>query len=111
LLIAGSGNDTLIGGTGSATLTGGTGADLFAVINGHAGGAVTITDFAASDLVLLGGYDTLAGGVADSDTQATEALKNATHAGGNTTIALADGTTITFIATTTAQLQEHVFSG
>jgi hypothetical protein len=38
------------------------------------------------------------------------ALQNVTEMGGNATIALADGTTITFVDTTAAQLQGHVFS-
>jgi hypothetical protein len=53
----------------------------------------------------------LAGGAAGSDAQAMLALRNAVQAGGNTTIALADGTTITFVDTAIAQLQGHVFSG
>jgi hypothetical protein len=37
-------------------------------------------------------------------------LADATTAGGDTTIALADGTHITFVDATAAQLQGHVFS-
>jgi hypothetical protein len=38
------------------------------------------------------------------------ALTNAREVGGNTTIALADGTHITFVDIATAQLQEHLRS-
>jgi hypothetical protein len=38
------------------------------------------------------------------------ALASATEAGENTTIALTDGTHITFVDATTAQLQGHLFS-
>ena len=121
-LVAGSGDDLLIAGdntgslggagsvVGGATLAGGSGHDLFLFARTLADGADVITNFSASDDVYLGSYDTLAGGTAGSDTQAMHALQNVTEMGGNATIALADGTTITFVDTTAAQLQGHVFS-
>jgi Ca2+-binding RTX toxin-like protein len=121
-LVAGSGDDVLIAGdntgslggggsvVGGATLAGGSGHDLFLFASTLSDGADVITNFTASDDVFLGGYDALAGGMAGSDTQAMHALQNVTQMGGNATIALADGTTITFVDITTAQLQGHLFS-
>jgi hypothetical protein len=121
-LIAGSGNDELIGGlntgsqggagsvVGGSTLQGSSGHDLFDFVKGLSSGADVVTNFTASDTVFLAGYDTLAGGAAGSNTQGNLALANATVTGGNTTIGLADGTKITFVGTTTAQLTGHLFS-
>jgi len=69
-----------------------------------AGGAVVI-NFSSADTVFLSGYNAAAGG-----NQASMALTNATTTGGDTTIALADGTHITFVDATTAQLQGHLSS-
>jgi len=121
-LIAGAGNDELVGGfntgsiggagsvVGGSTLAGGAGHDIFSFVNGMTSGGDVVTNFTASDTVFLAGYDTLAGGSAGSNTQGNLALQNATVQGGNTTIGLADGTKITFVGTTLAQLQGHLFS-
>jgi hypothetical protein len=69
-----------------------------------AGGAVVI-NFSSVDTVFLAGYDAAAGG-----DQASIALAQATTTGSDTTIALSDGTHITFVDATTADLQGHVFS-
>ena len=68
------------------------------------GGAVVI-NFISADTIFLSGYNAAAGG-----DQASMALADATETGGNTTIALADGTHITFVDATTTQLQGHLFS-
>jgi hypothetical protein len=60
-----------------------------------------------SDTVILFGYNSVAGA---GGNQASTALADATTAGGDSTIALADGTHITFVDVTPAQLQGHVFS-
>ena len=102
VLVGGSGNDMLAGGAGSATLSGGGGANLFFVTDGHAGGALTITDFTSQDQAGLFGY----GGAA-----ASTALRGAASAGGNTTLTLSDNTQITFLGVSSAaSLQGHVFS-
>ena len=54
-LVGGAGNDVLSGGAGNDTLSGGTGDDRFVFHNGD--GLDTITDFAAGDVIDLGGYD------------------------------------------------------
>jgi Ca2+-binding RTX toxin-like protein len=89
-MIGSTGNDTFYGGAGAATMTGNGGADNFLFGNtlGHTGGVDVITDFNASDTFILAGYGANA---------AQNALNAATVAGGNTTIALADNTTITFL--------------
>jgi hypothetical protein len=117
-MVAGSGTDFLdieastgsVGGAGTVvggdTIVAGGGSDL--MFFSHAafkGGAVVINFSSLSDTVILSGYNSVAGG-----NQASMALADATTAGGDTTIALADGTHITFVDATTAQLQGHVFS-
>jgi hypothetical protein len=72
-----------------------------------AGGAVVINFSSLSDTVILSGYNSVVGAGGD---QASTALADATTTGGDTTITLADGTHITFVDATTAQLQGHVFS-
>ena len=102
LIVGGSGNDSLIAGGGSDTLTGGSGNNLFVFLDGHSGGAVTITDFSTSDLVSFLGYGSSA---------ASAALNGAVSSGGNTTLTLSDNTQITFLGVSSASvLQGHVFS-
>jgi hypothetical protein len=116
-VVGGSGADTLVGGvtdldttTGATTMTGGAGNNLFFFQHGNVNGTDIITDFAASsgNVLSMSGYDSLVGGGAQS--AATAALAGATTNNGNTSITLADGTSITFNNTTTAQLQGHIFS-
>jgi Ca2+-binding RTX toxin-like protein len=118
-LVAGSGTDFLSGGentgslggagtvTGGDTMVGGSGSDLMFFAHGSFSGGAVITQFSSLDTVLLDGYNSLSGAGGD---QAATALANATVAGGNTTIALADGTHITFVDTTAALLQAHLVS-
>jgi Ca2+-binding RTX toxin-like protein len=101
-IVSGSGNDTLLAGAGADTLGGGGGSDLFAFIDGHVGGADVIAGFTAQDTVALFGYGSGA---------AATALQNAVSSGGNTTLTLADNTTITFLGVSSvAGLTGHVFS-
>ncbi len=80
----GNGADNVVFGAGSATVTGGAGKDLFTFLNGNAGGAALIDGFkVGTDHIQLFGYDAAAPRVEAS--------------GGNTTIGLADGTTITLV--------------
>ena len=116
-LLAGSGSDLLsagantgsVGGAGTVvggdTMMAGGGTDLMLFTHGtFTGGAVAI-NFSSADTIFLSGYNAAAGG-----NQAAMALAGATEASGNTTIALTDGTHITFVDATTTQLQGHVFS-
>ena len=106
-LVAGSGNDLLSAGdaTGGDTMVGGSGADLMLFTHGTFTGTAVVINFSSADTIFLSGYNAAAGG-----NQANMALADATQAGGDTTIALADGTHITFVDATTAQLQGHLFS-
>jgi hypothetical protein len=119
-LVAGSGTDFLdagantgsVGGAGTVvggdTMVAGGGADMmFFSHAAFAGGAVVINFSSLSDTVILSGYNSVVGAGGD---QASTALADATTTGGDTTITLADGTHITFVDATTAQLQGHVFS-
>ncbi len=90
----GSGSDTLFAGTGSSTVVAGTGADVFAFVNGRAGGSETILGFKlGTDSLSLQGY---------ADGSAQQALNNATTTQGTgttpaaTTLTLSDNTKITF---------------
>lgn len=80
----GNGADNVVFGTGNATVSAGKGTDLFTFLNGHAGGADVVSNFkVGADQVQLFGYDANAAQV---------------HAGGgNTTVNLSDGTTITLL--------------
>jgi Ca2+-binding RTX toxin-like protein len=93
LLGGGSGQETFFAGSGNATVIGGTGADLYAFVNGEAGGSETIFGFDSSkgDQVTLQGY---------GPDEVRNDLKNATTSGGNTVITLSDNTSITFIGVT-----------
>ena len=86
---AGVGNDTIFAGTGNATVDGGAGADLVAIVNGRAGGAVLVNGFDAGsgDRITLQGY-------APGAVQAAVASSVAGAAG--VTVTLSDNTRITF---------------
>jgi hypothetical protein len=117
-LVAGSGNDFLFAGvntgtlpgglnatvTGGDTLTGstsGTATDTMIFTHGVWTGAAVVTNFSTNDTYLLSGYGSTAAGAA---------LAASTFNGGDTTIALADGTHITFTDATAAQLAGHLIS-
>jgi Ca2+-binding RTX toxin-like protein len=103
LAVAGSGNDTLVAGSGADTLQGGSGADLFAFVKDYINGAAndTILGFTSSDQATLFNYTA---GEAATD------LANATIAGGNTTIALSDGTHVTFVGVTDLTAHNNTFT-
>ena len=112
-ITGGSGNDFLVAGVntgslggagsvvGGSTLSGGAGTDTFIFTSGLVNGGDIIKDFNADDFVALSGYGAGA---------AATVLANATSAGGTTTLRLSDGTSISFLNTSTAQLTGHVFS-
>jgi hypothetical protein len=116
-LVAGSGNDLLSAGAntgsvgGAGTVAGGDsmmaggGPDLMLFAHGTFTGGAVVINFSSADTIFLSGYNAAAGG-----NQAAMALAGATETSGNTTIALTDGTHITFVDATTTQLQGHVFS-
>ncbi len=54
--ILGAGADTVLGGGVASTLSGGTGSDIFAFINGHAGGSEVIIGFKSTDNFAFAGY-------------------------------------------------------
>jgi Ca2+-binding RTX toxin-like protein len=87
----GSGDDTLVAGIGNQTLSGGTGVNQFIIAaNGTAGNAsITISDFGSSagNMVQLYGYGA---------NEVAQTLSTAVVAGSNTTITLADKSTVTF---------------
>jgi Ca2+-binding RTX toxin-like protein len=83
-----AGDDTLTGGVGADILTGGAGRDTF--VYGTGDGADTITDFAAGDVVKIGGY-----GSAQSVTQV----------GSNVLVTFSSTDTITFENTTVSTVQ------
>ena len=105
LLIGGAGADSLFAGTGADTFTGGGGGNEFVFYKSVVAGSAPrdmITDFNASDSVILSGYGVPA---------AATALNSATSAAGATTITLSDSTRITFLdVSSAAALQGHVFS-
>jgi hypothetical protein len=94
-IVGGSGNDTLVAGSGADTLVGNGASNLFVFF--HANGAAAPQDFIggyqSDDLVVLSGYGTAAASIAQS---------GATSSSGNTTITLADNTTITFLGVSSA---------
>ena len=110
LLWAGSGNDALVAGSGNESLVGGGGTDTFYVANSSllstiAGttitpGKDTIFLTHPGDNLALTGFDTLYGGAAGSNTAAT-AIRSTLAAGGGNAVTLKDGTTITFVGSTT----------
>jgi Ca2+-binding RTX toxin-like protein len=88
-LIAGTGADTFVAGTGAATVSAGPGSDVFAFIKGHAGGTELVQDIADPTAlrISLQGYGCEA---------AADALASQQVAAGSVTIALTDGTKVTF---------------
>lgn len=87
-LLGGAGADLIVGSAGTGTLTGGAGADQFIFSQGAAGGSFLITDFVkGADSVILSHY-----GAAE----VASAISGATVSGGATSVALSDGTRITF---------------
>jgi Ca2+-binding RTX toxin-like protein len=49
-------SDTVLGGGGASTVFGGQGFDVYAFINGHAGGTADIYGFKPTDIMVFGGY-------------------------------------------------------
>jgi Ca2+-binding RTX toxin-like protein len=76
--------DTVVGGTGNSTVLGGTGPDVYAFLDGHAGGTEAIEGIKANDILAFGGYM--------SYPIASEAVIN-----GSDTITLTDSTVITLV--------------
>ncbi len=93
LLGGGAGKETFFASQGSATVIGGTGADLYAFVNGLAGGTETVFGFntGKGDAINLQGYGA---------NEAQNDLANAVVAGGNTTLTLSDQTQVTFVGVT-----------
>ncbi|MGI4950439.1 MAG: hypothetical protein ACRYGM_01410 [Janthinobacterium lividum] len=102
----GAGQDAVFAGSGAATVVAGSGADVFAFVNGRAGGSESIIGFkAGTDKISLQGY---AGDeVARASAGAVVSAGNATTAP-STTITLSDNTRITFMGT--SSLPTNVFS-
>jgi hypothetical protein len=82
----GSGADSVLGGGGASTIEGGSGNDVFAFINGHAGGSEVIYNFTAIDNFAFAGYGYSA---TNLPTEAVGTLGDV--------ITLSDGTTITLV--------------
>jgi Ca2+-binding RTX toxin-like protein len=104
LLKGGYGNDTLFGGSASSTMIGGAGSNVYEFVAGSTSssggiGSTTILGFkqtgTVQDVVALFGY----GG-----NEVSSALASATVSGDDTTITLADGSTVTFAGTTSLNL-------
>ena len=87
LMIGGAGSDVFFAGSGAATMTGGGHGDLFAFVDGAAGGQDLIVDFTAGDLIGLQGY---------GKQEIQQALRNQTVGPNGVTITLSDRTSITF---------------
>jgi hypothetical protein len=87
-LAGGSGNTALVAGAGADVLAGGAGLTLFLFVDGRTGGfSDTISGFDPThDFVKLAGYSV----------PETTVVQNATTTDGSATIALSDGTQITF---------------
>jgi Ca2+-binding RTX toxin-like protein len=112
-MTGGSGNDFLLGGVntgsiggagsvdGGTTMTGGAGNDVFLFTQGLVNGGDIVQDFSANDVLALTGYGAAEG---------ANALATADTAGGTTTLTLSDGTSISFVNTSIAQLQGHISS-
>lgn len=115
IMFSGSGADCIVGGTGNDTLVGGAGADtlvgsaspqsqdVFVLFSGKGGAAAqeVVSNFTASDQLLLVGYGAGA---------AQTAIASAVSALGATTITLSDNTTITFTDTASGSLTGHIVS-
>lgn len=112
----GSGADTIVGGTGSTTIGGGVGSD--SIVAGSGGGVFigevgndTLVAGTGKDIFIYrsgDGNDSITGfnpaqdtlGFAISGVDITSIISNATVSGGNTTITLPDGSTITLAGVT-----------
>ncbi len=102
LVVEGHGTATFSAGSGSATVDGGTGRDLVSIVDGHAGGSVTLNGFKpGTDQVGFFGY---------APSQLAQALATAVTAGGSTTLTLSDHTRIVFSGVATSQLAGSVLS-
>jgi Ca2+-binding RTX toxin-like protein len=109
LLWAGSGNDALVAGSGNQTLVGGLGTDTFYVANPSLLSSIAKTTITpgkdtfylthSGDNLALVGYDTLYGGASGSQA-AAKAVSSALTAG-SSAVTLKDGTSITFVGSTT----------
>ena len=88
-LIGGLGNDTFVGGTGHATVTAGYGNQVLEFIKGHGGGSEMVQGIAdpSSIMISLQGYQ---------PNEAIDALAGQTMSNGSVSIALSDGTKVTF---------------
>ena len=73
--------DTVVGGSGASTVVGGSSSDVYAFLNGHAGGNEVILGLKGTDVLAFGGYNT--------DPISAESVMN-----GSDHIALSDGTSI-----------------
>ncbi len=112
-MTGGSGSDFLLGGVntgsiggagsvvGGTTMTGGAGNNVFLFTSGLVNGGDIVQDFGGNDILALSGYGAAEG---------ANALSKATTAGGTTTLTLSDGTSISFVNTSIAQLQGHISS-
>ena len=96
----GSGADTLLSGSGSASVTVGAGSAMVDFVAGHGGGVMSMTGFnAGKDHLALFGY---------GSGEAGQVLQTASVSGGNTTLALSDGTHITLVGVTSLGSQSIV---
>ena len=94
LIVGGAGGDYIQAGSGDATVFAGAGSDLLAVVNGQAGGSVTVSGFRV-------GTDHLAArGYGSAPQQAT--------AGGNTVLTFSDNTRVTLLGV--ASVPESAFT-
>jgi hypothetical protein len=84
--LSATGADTVVGGGGASTIYGGGGTDVFAFVNGHAGGTELIYNFTASDNFAFGGYGSLGGAIASESVS-----------GSSDVITLSDKTVITLV--------------
>ena len=104
-LVGGSGADSFYAGTGSDTMVGHSQNNVFSFAKSVIANLAPqdfISGFQGNNSVFLSGYGSGA---------AATALQNATSAGGNTTLTLADNTKITFMGVSSAsQLSGHVVS-
>jgi Ca2+-binding RTX toxin-like protein len=102
LLIGSSGEDIFVAGSGAATMTGGGNDDLFAFIEGAAGGHDLIVGFGAGDLIGLQGYGAR---------EVKNALRTQTVGPDGVTITLSDHTTIAFAGLSSLRARDFVVLG
>ena len=96
----GAGADTVVAGSGAATMQGGSHDDLFALIDGSAGGGHDlIVGFTAGDLIGLQRY---------GDNAVRQALRSATIGPSGIRITLSDHTSITFAGLSTLRARDFV---